>query len=420
MIAAQAPAERARVEVVRDEAGFLALEPAWNRLVDRTGIDHPFLTHEWMRTWWEAFGAQSSLYIIQVIAHGETVALAPLQIEPVKMYGFTLRQIGFLYNAHSPRCDFIVAPGHEYAYDLIREHLAGARELWDVLALSQLPCGSPTLEALQPLADQECRTGLWHPEDSPFIPVRGTWDDYFAQRDRKHRSNVRNRLNRLARMGELEFEEFSGLREAEAALEEGLRIEAKAWKGDAGTAILSRPDLHTFYKTLALRAAVRGWLRLSFLRVGTRRIAFDFSLCYKHKIYILKPGYDPEFAPYSPYNSLCYLKLRKAFDTGITECDFLGVSDPWKLDWTNETRPHVWFYAFQNRFPANVVHAVKFGTPPELKSHPLYRSMRDLVVRLQQRRATSPGCGRTAYLGHERFPEEHRGGAEPHFEKDVS
>ena len=41
------------VRVVLDFDSFLLLEPVWNALVEEAGVGHPFLRHEWVRTWWE-------------------------------------------------------------------------------------------------------------------------------------------------------------------------------------------------------------------------------------------------------------------------------------------------------------------------------------------------------------------------------
>jgi CelD/BcsL family acetyltransferase involved in cellulose biosynthesis len=90
-------------------------------------------------------------------------------------------------------------------------------------------------------------------------------------------------------------------------------------------------------------------LRLYFLTVNRRRIAFHYSLCYRNKLYLLKQGYDPNYAPYSPSNLLCEKVLRDAFERGVTEYDFLGAEADWKLEWTRETRPHHWLFVFPNR-----------------------------------------------------------------------
>ena len=79
------PAE-IHVEVISDYQVFLELEPLWNEVAEAAGLDHPFLEHAWVRTWWECFGAGSSLRILVLKAGGQALAIAPLILTPVRMW----------------------------------------------------------------------------------------------------------------------------------------------------------------------------------------------------------------------------------------------------------------------------------------------------------------------------------------------
>src|SRR5436190_18058498 len=97
------------VDVVTDQAVFLDLEAEWNDAVDRAGLTHPFLRHEWVRSWWEAFGAGRRLHILVVRPAGRVAAIAPLASETAWMYGVPVRQLRLMFNDHTPRAEFIVA-----------------------------------------------------------------------------------------------------------------------------------------------------------------------------------------------------------------------------------------------------------------------------------------------------------------------
>jgi CelD/BcsL family acetyltransferase involved in cellulose biosynthesis len=377
------PVPALHIEAITDFGAFLDLHDVWDRLVEEAGIDHPFLSHDWVRIWWECFGKGKKLHILVIRNGQEPVALAPLMTTSSRMYGIRVRQLEFIYNSHTPRCDFIVARYPIDTYRAIWRYLNEVGNIWDVVKLPQLTLESQTLRVLQQLArEDDFLVGCWPSTESPYLTLTGTWDDYFGGLDRKHRSNIRNRLKRLRKIGTVEHEVVTTGTDIERSLKSGLDIEAMAWKGRAGTAILCRPDLIDFYQKIAIRAAERGWLRLNFLAVNGRKIAFDYSLRYKNKIYILKPGYDPEFASLSPCNSLCYLILRDAFESGVSEYDFLGMKDEWKLNWTGTARPHCWLYIFSDRLRTSLLHYAKFRLFPELKRFRLYRIMRDTGARM--------------------------------------
>lgn len=356
------------VQTIGDYQSFLELAPLWNQLVEESGVDHPFLTHEWVSTWWQCFGAGKQLHIVVVREGSKVVAIAPLMITEGKMYGLKVRCLEFISNVHTPRCDFLLAPEGERHYSTIWSSVLRDTSCWDILRLCQVPPGSCTLKELPHLARRQgFLTGLWRSANSPYVPVQGSWNQYFKALDRKHRSNLGNRWRRLQALGMAELEVVTGGPRLDEALEEGLRIEASGWKGKAGTAIACRPDVRRFYSELAHRAAERGWLRLQFLSVGGRPIAFHYALCYAKSFFLVKPGYDPDYARYSPSHLLCWLALQEAFSQGLREYDFLGVADEWKLEWTRHTRAHYWLFVFRNTLPSRLLHWVKFRALPWVK-----------------------------------------------------
>src|SRR5512132_2960331 len=97
----------ARTEIVRDYGAFLELEPEWNDAVDRARIPHPFLRHEWVRTWWDSFGGPSTgfarsgqasrqLHIIVVRDDRQIIGIAPLMRESAIVYGLPVRRLALL------------------------------------------------------------------------------------------------------------------------------------------------------------------------------------------------------------------------------------------------------------------------------------------------------------------------------------
>jgi len=96
------------------------------------------LLHEWIRTWWDSFGADRDLHIIVVRDEGRVVAIAPLMRESAIVYAFRCDAWRLLANDHTPRTDFIVADRHDEAYRSIWNTLAEEIDDWDVLQLTQL------------------------------------------------------------------------------------------------------------------------------------------------------------------------------------------------------------------------------------------------------------------------------------------
>jgi CelD/BcsL family acetyltransferase involved in cellulose biosynthesis len=357
-----------QVETVSSLEALQALEPVWNRLLDEAGIEHPFLAHEWVVTWWECFGAGRSLRVLLVKDSTGPVAIAPLMLTRTRLYGLPVRQLQLIANVHAQRADFIVPARGEGAYRAIWEHLVRQRGWWDVMVLPQLPAGSRTLERLPRLAAAAGHGwGAWTAARSPRVVLAGSWECYERGLPRKHRSNLRNRFKRLGALGEVALEVVGRGPGLEQALHDGFVLEGAAWKGQAGTAIASRPELRRFYTRLAKRAAERGWLQLQFLKVASRRVAFGYALRFKDTLYLLKPGYDPAYSAYAPSSLLIALVLRAAFAEGLASYDLLGDDDAWKHVWTDDVQAHTWLFVFGRGTRGRFLHRMKFRWLPWLR-----------------------------------------------------
>jgi CelD/BcsL family acetyltransferase involved in cellulose biosynthesis len=354
-------------EVVTDDETFARLQPEWNDAARRAHTTSPFLLHEWFRTWWDCFSTGHRLHVVIARDGDRIVGIAPMTITQVHMYGLPVRSLDLLHNDHTPRTDWIVARSAPNAYAALWNALHETCDRWDVLQLSRLPSDSPTLPAITNLAQREgCLTGTWRGDVSPYLTLSGTWDSYLASLPAKFRSNLRNRLSRLAHIGEPRLEIVDRDDDGQAC-EEALRLEASGWKADARTAISSSAPVRRFYTLLAERAAARGWLRLMFLTVGGRRIATAYGACVDGTLFLVKTGYDPEFSTCAPFKLLTYLAIQRAYAEGLREIDFLGDTEAWKLEWTNTSRPHDWLFVFANTMRARLLHSLKFQVAPELK-----------------------------------------------------
>jgi CelD/BcsL family acetyltransferase involved in cellulose biosynthesis len=361
-------ASRLTTDVVTDYATFVALEAEWNDAVARARVPHPFLRHEWMRTWWDNFGGSSRLHILIVRDVTGIMAIAPLTRETTRMYGVPVTRLRLIQNDHTPRVDFIIAGRPEESYQAIWDSLRGSGESWDVLQLSQLPRTSPTMGTITRFAESEkLATGIWHSSDSPYLELAGTWDEYFASLPAKFRSNIRNRMSRLTKLGEPSLEVLRDRSAIEAGYADALRLEASGWKQQEGTSICSDPAVQRFYAMLTERATEQGWLELLFLKVGDRRIATSYGSTYDGRLFLFKTGYDPEYATCSPFKLLTYFAIQHAYAHGLRELDFLGDSEPWKLEWTTTARSHDWLFVFSDTRRARLLHSIKFQWVPELK-----------------------------------------------------
>jgi CelD/BcsL family acetyltransferase involved in cellulose biosynthesis len=186
---------------------------------------------------------------------------------------------------------------------------------------------------------------------APYVPVEGPFEEYMGGLDRKFRKEIGRLWRRLEERGEARVGYEDGSARLDDLLTEGFALEGSGWKDEAGTAIRSDPTRERFYREVAAWAAERGWLRLAFLRLDERAIAFDFCLEQGGAFYVLKGGFDVEERRLGPGTLLTHHGIERAFERRLASYELLGQADDYKRAWTPHTRERVRFQAFP-RSPA--------------------------------------------------------------------
>jgi CelD/BcsL family acetyltransferase involved in cellulose biosynthesis len=350
----------ARVEEIRTRAGWLALRPEWDALVERTGVG-PFLSWDFLAIWLDHFDAGKTPRVITVRdGRGRLVAALPLVERRSLVAGVPLRELRSASNAHSCRFD-VLAEEPERIAPLLLSHLLQDRG-WDLLRLLDVPDGGAGWALLRAARRGGLRVHTWESQHSPWFALE-------AVKISPHfRANLRRRRRRLAERGRVSFRRWTGGEDLEARLERFFKLEASGWKGSRGTAIALEPRLRGFYRELARSQSARGSMVLSELRVGERLVAGHFALECGGTYYLLKPGYDEALADCSPGQLLVEEVVAEARSRGLQTFDFLGPDMAWKRDWTESIRVHTWLSMYRDTPKARLAWKLKARWLPRLRA----------------------------------------------------
>lgn len=305
---------------IRDRIQPLGAE--WERLAQRVDAP-PFLWPGWFSALWHAFG-KGRLQIITAYEHDHLIGVLPLR----RCHG----TLSSLTNSHTPFFGFLAA--NERAVKQLSQVLFSQRPRRVNLSfLSPADIGVSPFCTAASAAHYRVFTELR--QRAPYVNTDGGWDAYESGLRRKFRSELRRRRRRLEEEGQLTLEVYEGTQKLSELLEDGFRIEGSGWKEAEGTSINSQPSTRRFYTEVARWAAERGWLRLAFLRLDGRVLAFDYCLEHNDIHYLLKTGYDPTYRRFAPGMIIRYLMLARAFSSQTSIYNFLGEYYGWKREWTS-------------------------------------------------------------------------------------
>jgi CelD/BcsL family acetyltransferase involved in cellulose biosynthesis len=310
----------------------------WDELVGRARAV-PFVRPGWIAAWWNEFG-HGALDILTLRREGRVAGVFPLYGERGSLRSPT--------NDQTPQFGF-VAEDAAAAGELVAAALDRASRR---LTLSFVDASGLEVAALRDHARARGYRVLARPVvRPPYLTVDGDWAAFEERLAGRLLRDLRRRRRRLEDEGVLTFDVTDGTTGREHLLEEGFRVETSGWKAAQQTAIVSRPETRRFFTEVAGWAASRGWLRLAFLRLDGRALAFQFGLEEGGAYYFLKGGYDTEFHRYAPGKLLVQEMLERAFSSGLERFEFLGQPESWKLEWTEDTRVLLVMDAFAPSLP---------------------------------------------------------------------
>ena len=308
----------------------------WDQLADRTAAA-PFLHAGWIEPWQAAFGSGEPAYLV-TRRGGRLAGVLPLQHRRGTLVSTA--------NWHTPLYGPVVAD-EAAAADLAAGLLAHAGRRADLWFLDPEAPGFPQLA--RAAESSGYGTIARTIAQSPYVAVEGSFDGFMAGLDRKFRKEIGRLRRRLEEQGSVEAAFEDGSDGLEDLLTDGFRLEGSGWKAEQGSAIASDPKREGFYRQVARWAAERGWLRLAFLRLDGRPIAFDFGLEAHGVFYIPKGGFDVEYRKHGPGHLLTHAGIERAFELGLSSYELLGQQDEYKRQWTRSVRERLRLQAFPRR-----------------------------------------------------------------------
>lgn len=308
----------------------------------------PFDLHCWFEAWWGAFG-EGELAVCAARRQGKLAAVFPAH----RVEG----RLRPLANEHTPQFRPLAADGEALEAVCAATIEAAGGEL----DLAYLPGGDPALDGLQGGARAARRPrAIETQHSSPYVATDGDFDAWRASSKKRWGAPLERFRRKMGRDHEAELAVVEPAADLEAELDRGFRVEASGWKGEQGTAILSRPETEAFYRVVGETFAARGELRLSSVTLDGETAAFDLCVLHGGRLYLLKTGYDERFRRLAPGLVMRLSIIERCFELGLRSHELLGTESEWKAKFQTGVRERLRMRVFP-RGPLGVARGLYRG-----------------------------------------------------------
>jgi CelD/BcsL family acetyltransferase involved in cellulose biosynthesis len=306
--------------VAREE--LATVEGSWREILPASGPKAVFCSPLWLKTWWEEFADGRELMLLSVRDGQRLVGVAPLMRE-----GERLTLAG-----DTNVCDYMDVVASEGCEEGVLDAVLDAlsEEPWSELVLWGVPEYSRTLTILPRLATGfGYSTEIEREDVCPRVELPATFDAYVEGLDRKDRHELRRKLRRLYRSGDVLFHPSQLVSEVESHLDDFLRQHAASRQEKA---LFMTERMTRFFRRMALTLADHNLVRLYCLEVNGVRAASVLCFDAGDELLLYNSGYDPDYASLAVGLLSKALALEQAIEQGKRWFDFLRGAEAYKYD----------------------------------------------------------------------------------------
>lgn len=206
---------------------------------------------------------------------------------------------------------------------------------WDLLYLSGVPPEGALYDSILRAFGRRYRLGIGHETRRFVADIHDGMDAFMARRGSKTRHNLR-RITRKAEEAGITYEYIRTVtpEEVDALYARILAVEARSWKGQAGTGILTG-GMNQFYSLMLPRLARRGALRVVFARRHDQDVAFIFGGLFGETYRGLQVSFDDTMREWSPGNLMQIAMIERLMEEGLGRYD-LGSELEYKSKWAEQ------------------------------------------------------------------------------------
>lgn len=306
-----------------------ALGDAWDRLAGPSA--EPMQTHAWTLAAVRTLHAGARLRILSVRRGPGLAAVAPL-VEVVRR-GVRWLEFAGASQLYEP---MRLLADSDHARDVLCRAITAQRS---PLRLQRVDAGAWT-NALRAAARGRAVAIEVPSCPSLRVEIDARFDGESGPLSSERAATLRRKRRQLEKLGAVVLESVEPTpADVETVLREAFEVEARSWKGAAGSAVLQQPAQFAFFRELGRHYSAGGALLVRRLRVGTELAAVHVGVVADNCCYEMKIGFDDKFARQSPGVLLTLDCLRDGARRGLRAHEFLGCAAAWQEPFASSERP---------------------------------------------------------------------------------
>ncbi len=361
-----------QTEVLRGGAEIIEnIFAEWTALCEEGASAEPFFRPEWFRAFVKNY--ENEIELLTVRRGGKLRAVLPLINKKAALHGVPVKSLQGVFNLQTQRFDLVHGADESERAEVIKSiwQEISRRKNWQVFQLRLVKKDSWINDLLALAEAEKYPTGIWQMDSAPFVTLPQGADkaelvaDYLKNLSKNRRQLLKKKTRYLKELGAVEYVVTRGY--TAELMRKYFALEARSWKGRAGTAVTDDERAVKLHDEFARETARRSALLIHELKLDGETIAMYLSIICGRKTIGWKMSFDENYAKYSPGNLLFIEVLNECLRNDSTELDQLSPATYNKTLWASGEYEHAAFYIFQRGLSGGILHFWKFTVAAYLR-----------------------------------------------------
>jgi len=322
------------IRIIREIDGLMACAEDWNEILRLQNNQNYFLTLHWIKSWWEFFHEDHSLYILEISEHGVVIGFVPMMTQRKIL----CTEYRFVTYPRGIRAGMVIRPGYEQTVvsNAIR-HLRAMKAA--VFYLNGFEKEGLSYNAmLDSLKDTRhfVTTQLFS-----SISITGDCADSYYKNVRKH-NDIKKTYSSEKKLSTILPLWFGDA--APAEVEQIFPLHEKRWSKKNDNNGFGRGIPKEFYTFLegegnprSPASPVSFETNVCLLKAGKKLIGFTYGFICNGHFSFCRLAHDDDFRDFRPGLIVTKDIIEKSFAAGMTSFDFSTGDERYKQSWANQT-----------------------------------------------------------------------------------
>ena len=326
------------------------LAAAWDRLADEASEPNPFAERWCLQPALHLLDPDRRARLVMVRADGAGPLIGVMPLAPAVKYGrLPLRHVtGWAHANHFHGAPLVRAGMEPLFWSILLGWCDAANWTQTLLHVPRLTEDGPLHRALVEVArGRGGEAEVVHREERALLDSNLSAEAYWDEAVRaKKRRELRRQANRLAEQGAVSFRRWQPDAAVELWIDAFLDLEARGWKGRAGSALASHGETEAWFRAIVAAAAGAGRLDMRLLALDDRPLAMLINFLCPPGGFSFKTAFAEVFARFSPGVRLQQANLDLLDDDRIDWVDSCAAPGHPMIDSVWRERRHlVWVNA---------------------------------------------------------------------------